>query len=75
MANKYVTARLPSLINEPGAVFKFMVTKMKPIQNILFAMFVGQALLGSAVTYFEAKSVYTVNEKLAKLEYDLEHKH
>ncbi|CAH0558839.1 unnamed protein product [Brassicogethes aeneus] len=73
LANKYGTANLPSLAKEPLEILKFVKAKVKPIQNILFAIFVGQALIASGVTYLEANSVFKVNGKLSKLEYDLEH--
>lgn len=52
--------------------FQVWKKQTKPISNILFAIFVGQALLGSLITYLEAKSIETVNDKLTLLGYELE---
>lgn len=39
---------------------------------MLFGIFIGHALLGSAVTYFEAKSIYKVHSQLTECENNLE---
>ncbi|KAL3278752.1 hypothetical protein HHI36_016280 [Cryptolaemus montrouzieri] len=73
MAVKYATFDVPYLHKEPLKVFQLYTKMTKPIGNILFAIFVGHALLASAVTYAEANSIYRVNKELAQSEYDLEH--
>lgn len=53
-------------------VLKLMQKQTKPITNILFALFIGQALLASTVTYYESKSVLTVQKKLMEIHKQLE---
>ncbi|KAF5305501.1 hypothetical protein FQA39_LY01592 [Lamprigera yunnana] len=72
LALLYNTYNVPSLTSEPMKVFKLWKTQTKPISNILFAIFVGQALAGSVMTYIEAKSIEKVNERLTLLGYELE---
>lgn len=64
---------MPSLFNEPLEMVKLVGKFVSPIKNILFGIFIGQALLGSAVTYFEAKSIYNVHSKLVELEKKVEY--
>jgi hypothetical protein len=72
LAHRYFTIQIPDVVREPGQLLKFIHGKTKPVANVLFAIFIGQALLGSVVTYWEAQSVITVNRKLALLEQQLE---
>ena len=72
MAHKYATYNLPDVISEPKKVFNLVRVKSAPLANVVFALFIGQALVGSVVTYFESKSVITVSQKLALLEKELE---
>lgn len=44
----------------------------KPISNTLLLIFLGQALAASFVTYLESRSIQTCNEKLMKMEYEIE---
>ncbi|KAI4459736.1 hypothetical protein MML48_6g00004360 [Holotrichia oblita] len=73
VAMQYHTYDVPFITKEPMKVFKLVQKQTKPIANILMAIFVGQAMIASVVTYYEMKSVHRVRTKLAKLEYDLEH--
>lgn len=72
LAHRYVTINVPDLGREPSKVLNLVKTKSRPISTILLGMFLGQALIGSAVTYFEAQSVIKVNTKLQLLEEELE---
>lgn len=40
----------------------------RPIGNTLLGILLGQALLGTAVTYFEGRSILNVNKKLLEEE-------
>lgn len=71
LALKYNTYSIPYL-NEPFKLLQFWRKQTKPISNILFFIFVGQALLASATTYLEAKSIEKVNDKLTLFGYELE---
>ncbi|XP_018578643.1 uncharacterized protein LOC108916823 [Anoplophora glabripennis] len=73
LAQRYGTSSIPSILQEPLEVFKLVRKFVNPIKNVLFGIFVGQALLGSAVTYFEAKSIYKVHSQLMELENNLEY--
>ncbi|KAK9873633.1 hypothetical protein WA026_023418 [Henosepilachna vigintioctopunctata] len=72
LAHKYGTSDIPYIHQEPKKLFQLYRKITKPIGNLLFAIFVGHALLGSAVTYAEFRSINKVNQKLAELEYTLE---
>lgn len=67
------TYNIPYLHKEPKKVFQLYVKLTKPIANVMLAIVLGQMLLASAVTHFEAKSINTVKKKLSELEYNLEH--
>ncbi|GJQ73068.1 hypothetical protein Trydic_g1698 [Trypoxylus dichotomus] len=73
LAMQYNTYDVPYLTKEPLKVFKLLQKMTKPIGNILMTIFLGQAIIASVVTYFEAKCVQRVQLKLAMLEDDLEH--
>lgn len=60
------------MYQEPLKVLKLTQTVAKPIVNILVAICVGHALLGSAVTYYEGKAVFTVQKKMLQFEDGLE---
>lgn len=68
LAMRYGTENLPYITKEPKKVFKLWMAKTKPFGNTLFTLFVLNAFLASVVTYFEAKSVETCNNKLNQIE-------
>lgn len=68
IASKYVTYNVPSISQEPLKVLKLTQAMSKPILNILIAICIGHALLGSAVTYYEGKAVFTVQKKLLQFD-------
>ncbi|KAJ8919120.1 hypothetical protein NQ315_012105 [Exocentrus adspersus] len=72
LAHKYGTYNLPLMNHQPLELVKVVGKLAKPIKNVIFGIFIGHALLGSIVTYFEAKSIYNVDHKLAELEKNLE---
>lgn len=73
LAHRFLTYRVPSIFHERLDIIKLVGKFANPIKNILFGIFVGQALLASTVTYFEAKSIYKVHSKLAELEKNFEY--
>ncbi|XP_044761106.1 uncharacterized protein LOC123318528 [Coccinella septempunctata] len=73
LSHTRATYDIPYLHKEPMKVFKLYVKLTKPIANVMLAIVLGQMLLASGVTYFEAKSINTVKRKLSELEYNLEH--
>ncbi|KRT83531.1 hypothetical protein AMK59_4662 [Oryctes borbonicus] len=74
LAMQYNTYDVPYITKEPLKVFKLVQKMTRPIGNILMTIFLGQAIVASIVTYFEAKSVLRVQRKLAMLEDELEHR-
>lgn len=73
MALRFGTYDVPYITKHPKKVFELWKLTTKPIGNILFAIFIGQALAGSLITYLEAKSIDNCNNRLIQLEYELEH--
>ncbi|XP_022919821.2 uncharacterized protein [Onthophagus taurus] len=73
LAVQYNTYDVPYITKEPLKVLKIIQKLTRPAANTLFGIFVGQALLASIVTFYESKDVFKVSEKLAKLEFELEH--
>ncbi|XP_018319197.1 uncharacterized protein LOC108732745 [Agrilus planipennis] len=71
LALRYGTYDVPYVTKEPLKAFKFWQSKTRPIGNILFAIFLGQALAGALVTHLEARSVFNVNNELLKLDKSL----
>ncbi|XP_031332146.1 transmembrane protein 126A isoform X2 [Photinus pyralis] len=69
---RYNTYDIPYFTKEPLKAAQLWLNKTKPINNILFAIFVGQALAATAVTYLEANAIEKVNDKLTLLGYDLD---
>lgn len=72
LALRYGTYDIPYLLKEPMKAFNLWKIQTKPVANILFGIFVAQALAGSIVTYLEAKAIDKVNDRLILLKYDLE---
>lgn len=68
MATKYYTYNIPDVIKEPLKTLKAVQTLSKPVMNTWIAACIGQALIASAVTYYEGKAVYTVQKKLLEEE-------
>lgn len=68
IAQKYVTVDIPYITKEPLKALKFIQKQARPITNVFFVILTAQALLASVITYFENKSVYTVNSKLLEIE-------
>ncbi|KAG5875844.1 hypothetical protein JTB14_012964 [Gonioctena quinquepunctata] len=68
LVQKYNTYNVPYISREPMKVLQLIQKIVKPQKNILFGIFVMQALLGSLVTYLEAESIYKVNLKLIESE-------
>ncbi|KAF5302489.1 hypothetical protein FQR65_LT08579 [Abscondita terminalis] len=66
------TYNIPYITQEPMKAFNLWKMKTLPIKNVLFAIFLGQALAGSVVTYLEVKSIEKVNDRLTLLGYELE---
>nr|XP_023019201.1 uncharacterized protein LOC111508016 [Leptinotarsa decemlineata] len=67
LVNRYKTYDIPYISREPMKIFRLIQKMIKPKQNILFGIFIAQALFGSIVTYLEAESIYKVNSKLLEL--------
>ncbi|CAG9823258.1 unnamed protein product [Phaedon cochleariae] len=72
LVHKYNTYNMPYVTKEPLKVFKVLQSKFTPIKNTLFWIFLGQALLGSLVTYWETGSVHKVYSKLYAIEKQME---
>lgn len=72
MASKYVTYDIPYITKEPRKVFQLYKNLTMPISNTLLLIFVGQALTAAFITYMERSSVEKCNEKLMKLEYEVD---
>ncbi|XP_017780560.1 PREDICTED: transmembrane protein 126A [Nicrophorus vespilloides] len=72
LAVQYGTYNVPYVTREPLKVLQIVTKMTKPISTTIFGIILGQAALAMGVTYFEAKSVHTVNRKLDQWEREFE---
>ncbi|XP_046991027.1 uncharacterized protein LOC124596082 isoform X2 [Schistocerca americana] len=68
LAIRYFTYDVPAINKEPMSLLSLWRKLTKPKGNIFFGIAVLQAAVGSAITYFEAKSFYTIQSKLIEEE-------
>ncbi|XP_049948836.1 uncharacterized protein LOC126456946 [Schistocerca serialis cubense] len=68
LAIRYFTYDVPAINKEPMSLLNLWRKLTKPKGNIFFGIAVLQAAVGSAITYFEAKSFYTIQSKLIEEE-------
>ncbi|KAJ9585705.1 hypothetical protein L9F63_002495 [Diploptera punctata] len=74
MATHYFTYKLPYITKDPKAVFGLYKKFTKPILNTLFSIAIAQGLIAMFITYMEAKSYMTIQEKLIQEEEELAHR-
>ncbi|KAJ8947940.1 hypothetical protein NQ318_020841, partial [Aromia moschata] len=53
LVHRFGTFNMPFITKEPLEVLKLLRKQIKPIKNVLLGIFIGQALLASAVTYLK----------------------
>ncbi|XP_056638925.1 uncharacterized protein LOC130446588 [Diorhabda sublineata] len=68
LVHRYHTYDMPYITKEPRKVFQIVAKMYKQLKGVAWGIFLGQAVIGGLVTYFEAKSIINVNLELVKTE-------
>ncbi|XP_075974176.1 transmembrane protein 126 [Anticarsia gemmatalis] len=67
-ANRYNTARIPELTENPRIMFNFLRKITRPYTGTLTFMVLGQVAASSILTYFEMKNNFKLRGKIMEIE-------
>lgn len=68
LANRYNTARIPSIVTHPKELFNFWRKITRSLHGTVFYLTVVQLMASSIMTYFELKSSLVISKAISEIE-------